>query len=355
MRIGTVLLVLFFCAASVSAQIAAPQTFLKQWADAKKAAAKDKKPIYIHFTTRSCKWCRKIEKETYPDAAVKKALGDYVCVTLDCTEAVGGWPAPDSLAVNLSLMDRLGGGGYPFLAMVTADGLRLNSLMGFASAKTLIKELAAAKAVYKEYQAFMAYANDLKTDKKSYDFARKSLAFYSKVHDEEHAMTAAQTVLEQDPENAKGDQAPAKLAMLEFSHDAPDKTVTLMEDVCKLDPQNEKNAFEQAMSLQIFREFREVRTMREDPADATPHMEALLKLVEKARANESKLKEIGKIYRVAAQACFMLEQFDKSLEWAQRALAASKNPQESNSLKSFIDQIKAAKQKSASAASKPAR
>ena len=363
MRIGMVLLVLSFCAASVCAQ--KPQTpqktvkkvtwkFLTHWADAKRAAAKEKKPIYIHFTTNSSKWCRKIETETYPDVAVGNALTDYVCVTLDCTPTLGELVPPE-LTVNLALMDRLGGGGYPFLAMVTADGLKLNTVTGFVSPGALLKELDAANAVYKEYKAFMAYAGNPKTDKKGYDFAQRSMKFYAKALDEEHAVSAARTVIELDPENAKGDHMLAKLTLLQFSTDTPDKTAGMMDEVCKLDPQNEKNAFEQAIFLQVLKELAEVQSAKGVLAVAVPHLESLLKLADRARGIEAKLKQPSRIYRIASRAWCLLNQFENSMEWAQRALSVSKSPQESQSIKSFIEEIKAAKDKFAAATSQPAQ
>ena len=78
--------------------------------------------------------------------------------------------------------------------------------------------------------------------------------------------------------------------------------------------------------------------------------------MDKARANEAKLKEPVQFYKMAMNACVFLREYDKSVEWAQRALAASKNPEESRELKKIIDQIKAAKAKSASEpASEPAK
>jgi thioredoxin-related protein len=351
MRIATALLILSFCAASACAQ--APANFLSQWSQAKKAALKEKKPIYIHFTTDKCEACRKIEKETYADPAVAKALADYVCVSLDCTTAEGQTTPPD-VQVNLALMDRLGGSTCHYLVMVTADGIKLNAVEKNLPPKELLKEFAIAKVVYKEYLAFTAYAGNPKIDKKSYEFALKSLIFYWEVQNEEHALAAAEMVLQRDPDNAKGDHVLAKTAQLEFSHDTPDKTLGLMDEVCKLDPQNEKGAFEKAILMQIRFEYREYLVNKAAPSDAKPHLAAALKLIEKAQANEAKLKEPGKFYKLGAQACVFLEQYDKSIEWAQRALAVSKNAGESKSLKAIIEQIKAAKVASEST-SQPAK
>ena len=129
----------------------------------------------------------------------------------------------------------------------------------------------------------------------------------------------------------------------------------MMDEVCKLDPQNEKNAFEQAIFLQVLKELAEVQSAKGVLAVAVPHLESLLKLADRARGIEAKLKQPSRIYRIASRAWCLLNQFENSMEWAQRALSVSKSPQESQSIKSFIEEIKAAKDKFAAATSQQAQ
>ena len=49
-------------------------------------AKKLDKPLYIHFTTDWCSWCRKIENDIYKKAKGKAALKPFVAVSLNCTE-----------------------------------------------------------------------------------------------------------------------------------------------------------------------------------------------------------------------------------------------------------------------------
>ena len=52
-----------------------------------KAAKKEKKPVYIHFTADWCKWCRVMEKETYAATEIDESLKtDWICIKID-TEA----------------------------------------------------------------------------------------------------------------------------------------------------------------------------------------------------------------------------------------------------------------------------
>ncbi|RPI59478.1 MAG: DUF255 domain-containing protein, partial [Planctomycetaceae bacterium] len=67
--------------------------FKTTYADAMAAAKSADKPMYLHFTTTWCGWCRKIEKDVYATEAGKKALADFVPATLDCTLDKAGKPS----------------------------------------------------------------------------------------------------------------------------------------------------------------------------------------------------------------------------------------------------------------------
>ena len=86
--------------------------FKKDFTEAQKDAAKAEKPLYIHFTTDWCGWCRKIERDIYASDEGKKILADYVPVSLDCTKE----------GFNSKFMAKYGLSGYPTLLIVTADG-----------------------------------------------------------------------------------------------------------------------------------------------------------------------------------------------------------------------------------------
>ena len=48
------------------------------------AAKKENKPVYVHFTADWCKWCIKMEKETYSTEEIKKRMGnDWITIKID--------------------------------------------------------------------------------------------------------------------------------------------------------------------------------------------------------------------------------------------------------------------------------
>ena len=122
-----VVAILAFPAAVLAADV---KGFHKTYAEAVKIAKAEGKPLYLHFTTTWCGWCRRIEADTYASDIGGKALKDFVPATLDCTVRGIANPPKDVLA-NRALMGRLGGSGYPFLAMLRHDGALLNTVGGY--------------------------------------------------------------------------------------------------------------------------------------------------------------------------------------------------------------------------------
>ena len=98
--------------------------FFTDYDDAKKVAQEKDKPLYLHFTTDWCVWCRRIEKDIYATPAGKEALAAFVPVTLNCTEG-----AKHAAEYN-KMMVSYGGQGYPFIVMTTPDGKVLKTISG---------------------------------------------------------------------------------------------------------------------------------------------------------------------------------------------------------------------------------
>ena len=129
--LGTTLVAVALC--SGLAYGANVSGFHTTWAGARKAAEAAGKPIYLHFTTTWCGWCRKIESDTYTSELGSAALEGFVAASLDCTDA-------DSSAgrVNIELMRGFGGRGFPFLVMVTSEGMVLKTISGIPSGIPLV-------------------------------------------------------------------------------------------------------------------------------------------------------------------------------------------------------------------------
>ena len=216
--------------------------FAKTYADAQKAAKAGGKPMYLHFTTTWCGWCRKIESDIYAKPEGKKALADFVTATLDCTVAKGE-QASGEVKTNIDLMQKFGGSGYPFLVILTPEGDLLNSWAGYAPMPRFQTELQKALANYKEYKEFVVYA--AKADKSSYEYNAKAMSVYSKLTRVEAAQEAAKAVRKLDPENKKGDAAMATLVGISAALAAQGETKDLLAELKKFDGANDKGLLEQ--------------------------------------------------------------------------------------------------------------
>lgn len=239
-------IMLVVCWAMSAAWGAVPEGFYTSFAPAQAAAIKQNKPIYLHFTTTWCKWCRTIEQETYPKPEVKAALTDFVPASLDCTVPNGGQASKEA-QTNLALFAKYGGDGYPYLVMLTPEGGKLNTVSGYVPAAVFIQALATAKANLQEYRSFMAFAAT--ADRQSYDYQLRALRLYSKLGQDEPAAAAARRVLDLDPANTHGDGAQANYVLLTaLSPDNyPGKAHAYLAQVEALDPKNEHGWLEKAL------------------------------------------------------------------------------------------------------------
>ncbi len=86
---------------------------------AKAAARQSKKPVFISFYTTWCGFCKKLERDTFKDPAVVKALNEYFLpVKLDGDE-------------EEALAQAYGVRGYPTLVFTDATGKTLLSSPGY--------------------------------------------------------------------------------------------------------------------------------------------------------------------------------------------------------------------------------
>jgi len=219
--------------------------FHKTYADAEKVARKEGKPLYLHFTTTWCGWCRRIENDVYKKPEGKKALSPFVCASLDCTRPRGEKPSKTT-AFNLDLMQKYGGSGYPFLVMVTPDGDVLHRIGGYKPLPAFEKELAKAGENFKKLKAFQAYA--AKADKSGYEYNAKALAFYGATGSWDKAALAAGAVRKLDPEFKRGLAALVSFAALQVEKSEDDAKLRALEDeVIRHDPKNAEGYLEKAL------------------------------------------------------------------------------------------------------------
>ncbi|MBT3278828.1 MAG: thioredoxin family protein [Phycisphaerales bacterium] len=173
-----------------------------------KEARKLNKPLYIHFTTDWCGWCRRIEDDIYKKAEGKATLKPFVAVSLNCTTGKPNAAAYDAMRKNLGL------NGYPALAMILPEGGLLHKFGGYLKMTPFKAELAKALAnkpavlasdAYKAKLAvrkkadaeFAAYA--AKADKTSGAYLNKAMHYYLGMQYPTDATRAAKTLAKVDP------------------------------------------------------------------------------------------------------------------------------------------------------------
>jgi thioredoxin-related protein len=221
--------------------------FKRTYADALAAAKVADKPLYIHFTTTWCGWCRKIEKEVYASDEGKKVLANFVPATLDCTVEKSGKPG-EQAKINMALMQMYGMSGYPSLIIMTADGAVLESWAGYVPIDGFKARLERANKGLAEYRAFQKEADA--ADKNNYEFNVKAMTTYRKYQKWDSAAEAAQQIRTLDADNKMGNAATASYVLWRAGKAGgmtADKLAARLNDVKTFDPKNEKGALELAM------------------------------------------------------------------------------------------------------------
>lgn len=240
-----VLLGILLCATALAAT---PKGFFATWPEAQKAAKAANKPIYLHFTTTWCGWCRKIEDETYPSDKAKAALADYVAASLDCTMPKNV-AMSDALKTNVALYKKFGGDGYPFLAMCTPDGELLHIINGYVPPDVFARQLAEGKARLKELRDFQKYAAT--ADQTTLDFSVRAFQLYCKLGQTDNAAKYAKKLLELDPKNEKGLALSANVMLLKAlpKEQWPDGATPIIDRIIKLDPENAQRKMQEALTM----------------------------------------------------------------------------------------------------------
>lgn len=106
----------------------------KTFEEACTQAEKDGKMVLIDFYTTWCAPCKKLDKETWPDADVKRLLADkFVSIKLDAEKDT---KTAAKYKVN----------AYPTILLVKADGKEYDRITGFRSAEDMVGEIKDALA-----------------------------------------------------------------------------------------------------------------------------------------------------------------------------------------------------------------
>jgi len=108
---------------------------------AQKLAKETPRPLFIEFTAKWCGWCKKMDKATFSDQEVIDQLNDqFYAVKVDFDSQ---FPI-DYLGVNYTgkeLAKYFGVEGLPTMIYISADQKSSETIVGYKTAKQLIKEL----------------------------------------------------------------------------------------------------------------------------------------------------------------------------------------------------------------------
>jgi thioredoxin-related protein len=301
--------------------------FKKTFAEARAAAQAADKPMYLHFTTTWCHWCRQIEKDDYSSDEGRKALEPFVCATLDCT-VLTGQPGAEA-KINLDLMKRFAVSGYPSLVMVTADGAFLHSWSGYMPVAAFARELEKPLKVLQEYKDFVKEL--AKGDKTTYEHNLKAMNGYAKFQKWDSAAEAAQVIRKLDAKDEKGDAAMAAYVQYKAARAANasgDKIKAALEEVKKFDPKNEKGLLETGMWDYATAYF-DVQQYKETVA-------ILSDLIGKA----SKLKDAQRTYGLLGQSQMQLGDRKAAQASIEKAIAEDPKSPMVTRLQGLLDRIK---------------
>ncbi len=98
-----------------------------------KKAAKAGKPVMIDFYGVWCSWCRKLDKDTFPDARVQGAAADFICVKVDVDEDVESARKHDASSL-------------PTTVFLDSAGEEIHRVTGYQPPAAFAESIAVAKA-----------------------------------------------------------------------------------------------------------------------------------------------------------------------------------------------------------------
>lgn len=93
-------------------------------------AASEKKLVFVDFWTTWCGWCKKLDADTYPNAAVGKAMAAFVNVRVDAEAGEG-----------VELAQRYAAHGFPTLVVVGGDEQEIDRIVGYLPPEPFEKEI----------------------------------------------------------------------------------------------------------------------------------------------------------------------------------------------------------------------
>ncbi|WP_420582254.1 thioredoxin family protein [Reichenbachiella sp.] len=138
------LLWLFVCFLPIHIQAEIGDESTVNWNDFESAQLKfkeDPKPIFIEFTAKWCGWCKKMDKTTFSEDGVIDILNNqFYAVKIDFDSTTPIEYKGDSYS-GKELAKHFGIEGLPTMIYLSSDQETSKTIVGYKTAKQLIKEL----------------------------------------------------------------------------------------------------------------------------------------------------------------------------------------------------------------------
>ncbi|MBN1662951.1 MAG: thioredoxin fold domain-containing protein [Deltaproteobacteria bacterium] len=297
---------------TVAVAVEPVEGFLTDFQAAQAQAKKENKPLYLHFTTMGCTWCRKIENDIYKTPEGQKVLAPFVKVTMDCTVPRGQQPTGPAKAY-IQLMQKYGGQGYPFLVMTTPEGDILGRLAGYLPLPKFKIEI---DKVLKRWEAIKGLQEcKAKGDTSSLKYHQCSLTHYLDKDEWAKAGQAAEALLKLDPKGEKTDAAQIAYAQLCAALAAKSDAVKIAElqnAVIQADPKNEKGYYEKAYSSRI--KALMIEGQKKPPAEQQEVLRQMVPLLKEMIEKVPNLSNPVTVYNTLFQVQGSLGDFDGAIQ-----------------------------------------
>ncbi len=315
--------------------------FLTDYASAQAQAKKDGKPMYLHFTTAWCKWCRTIEDDIYKTPEGQKVLEPFVKVSLDCTVPEGQQPSGAS-KTNLDLMQKFGGEGFPFLVITTSEGDVLGRWSGYLPLPQFQEQVDKAM---KSYELFKKIKQcQAKNETNTIEYHQDCLTFYLDTHDLKKAGQAADALQKLDPKGEKTDSAQIAFAQLNAAM-GPNADLSKVEALHKIiidaDPKNEKGYLEKSYLSHVM--LLMMMGQNKAPTDQNALLKQMATLLQEMIQNVPTLSNPMQVYGLLFQIQAKLGEFDNAIGTLEALKKISPEGVDSAAIDQTIEKLKEAK------------
>jgi tetratricopeptide (TPR) repeat protein len=297
-----------------------------------------------------------LEKDVYASEEGKKALKDFVPVSLDCTVASGatGTATPTGQTkINIDLHERLTGqrdtSSFPDLLVVSPDG---EAMLGRKGGSMPIEDftdfLATAWPKLEEYEAFRAEV--AKADKDNHDSWLKAMRTYAKFRMNQQAIAAAEQAIKLDPQDARGENLEVNLLILDLlpSDATQDRIRPVVGRIKTLDPRDEEGALEKAL-LKQSRALYGVALSLTSP-EREKQLAAARKIAQQAIKDYPDAGNLSALYDQVIRSSLKLEDFDTAIQWANQVVNDHPNFPNAETFSALIPQWEEERDKKAAAA-----